>query len=125
MPPPYIPLLAIMTLLRMRGDPSPHRIPPPPPLVNPVTLIASLLTIRLFRIIGEERGARTPPPSRYVPGLCSSFHAVPLPPVMVNPCRTAVESSPLMISTQLAVSACTGALPLIIVDEMKPTSPLS
>ncbi len=72
--------------------------------------------IKLFFIVGDDRVIIIPPPSRYTPAPCSSIHFVPVPPVIVNPAKTAVLSSPETILTQLAESGLIGLLPSIIVE---------
>src|SRR5262245_34400338 len=123
MPPPYMARFERMTLFKIRGAPSPLRMPPPPALDARVLLIASFATMKLLRIVGEETADNTPPPSQYVPAPCSSSQRVPRPPVRVNPASDAVESSRLIKSTQLAVSGCCGRLPLMMVLRMKDSSP--
>src|SRR5262245_56605487 len=103
----------MIMLLSIRGELSPSLMPPPPVLVPPARFTL-LFLIMLCRIVGEDSAIKIPPPSTYDPALCSSGHNVPVPAVRVNPWRTAVLSSPEMISTQLPVSENEGVLPLII-----------
>ena len=69
------------------------------------------------KLLCEDINVITPPPPRQVyEGEPGSIHFVPVPPVIVNPCKTAVESSPDLNETQLAESGFVGLLPLMIVE---------